>query len=125
MAENRTHESIVIGIFNNAEEAEQTVEALHDAEFTTDQIRYSRQFTREDFFQSIKDMLIFPNERQDESESDVETMLLNMGFEREELRFYNDEIEKKRPIIIVRPDGRNQEVEAILLAHHASGYREQ
>ena len=125
MAEDRTHESIAMATFDRADAAEQAVEALHDAGFTTDQIRYSRQFTNEKFLASIKDMLIFPDERQDESQDDVLTMVQNMGIPQEEIQYYRDAFEQGRPVIVVRPDGRNQEVEGILRDHHGSGYKGQ
>ena len=79
MAENKTNESLAMATFDSADHAEEAVEALHDAGFTTDQIRYSRQFTDEKFLASIKALQIFPDERQDESASDVMTIVQNMG----------------------------------------------
>ncbi len=123
MAENRTHESLAFATFDRAEDAEQAVEALHDAGFTTDQIRYSKQFTQEDLLGSIKDLLIFPDERQDESEGDVQTMLQNMGIRPEELQYYSDAFATGRFVVVVRPDGRDQEAEGILRDNKGSGYR--
>lgn len=125
MAENRTNESLAMATFDSADDAEQAVEALHDAGFTTDQIRYSRQFTDEKFLGSIKGLLIFPDERQDESPSDVMTMVQNMGIPQEEIQYYSDAFAQGRPVIIVRPDGRNQEAEGILRDNHGSGYKGQ
>lgn len=123
MAENKTNESLAMATFDSADHAEQAVEALHDAGFTTDQIRYSRQFTDEKFLASIKDLLIFPDERQDESANDVMTMVQNMGIGPEEIQYYSDAFEQGRPVVVVRPDGRDQEVEGILRDNHGSGYK--
>lgn len=123
MADNKTNESIAMATFDSSDQAEQAVEALHNAGFTSDQIRYSKQYTHEDFLTSIKDMLVFPNERQDESESDILTMLQNMGISQEEIQYYSDAFARGRFVVIVRPDGRNQEVEAILRDNGGSGYR--
>ncbi len=125
MAENKTNESLAMATFDSADHAEQAVEALHDAGFTTDQIRYSRQFTNEKFLASIKALLIFPDERQDESANDVLTMVQNMGIGSEEIQYYSDAFEQGRPVVVVRPDGRNQEVEGILRDNHGSGYKGQ
>jgi hypothetical protein len=123
MAQNRTNESLAFATFERAEDAEQAIEALHDAGFASDQIRYSKQFTDEDFLGSIKDLLIFPDERQDETESDVLTMVQNMGIEPEELQYYDDAFATGRFVLVVRPDGRDQEVEGILRDNKGSGYR--
>ena len=123
MANNPAHESIAMATFDTTDDAEQAVEALHDVNFTSDQIRYSKQYTNENFLQSIKDMLVFPNERQDESESDVSTMLQNMGVGAEEFQYYSDAFAKGTAVVVVRPDGRDQEVESIFRDHKGSGYQ--
>ena len=123
MANNPTHESIAMATFDSTDDAEQAVEALHDANFTSDQIRYSKQYTSENFLTSIQDMLVFPNERQDESQNDVNTMLQNMGISAEEYQYYSDAFAKGSAVVVVRPDGRDQEVEGILRDHKGSGYK--
>jgi hypothetical protein len=125
MAQNRTNESLAFATFAQSDQAEQAVEALHDAGFTTDQVRYSKQFTNEDFLTSIKDLLIFPDERQDESEDDVLTMLQNMGIPQEEIQYYSDAYANGSFVVIVRPDGRDQQAETILRDNNGSGYRGQ
>ena len=122
MAENRTNATLAFATFDRAEQAEQAVEALHDAGFTSDQIRYSKQFTRDDFLQSIKYLLVFPDERQDESKDDVLTMVQNMGIGPDEIRYYTDAFTDGRFVVVVRPDGQNQKVEGILRDNHGSGY---
>ena len=123
MANNPTHESIAMATFDSTNDAEQAVEDLHDKGFTSDQIRYSKQYTNENFLASIKDMLIFPDERQDESNSDLQTMLQNMGVSQEEFQYYSDAFAKGSPVVVVRPDGRDQEVQGILRDHKGSGYQ--
>ncbi len=125
MTENRTNASLAFATFDKADQAEQAVEALHDAGFTSDQIRYSKQFTREDLLMSIKDMLVFPDERQNETEGDVLTMVQNMGISQEEIQYYTDAFTDGRFVVVVRPDGQNQKVEGILRDNHGSGYRGQ
>jgi len=123
MANNPTHESIAMATFDSTDDAEQAVEELHDKGFTSDQIRYSKQYTNENFLTSIKDMLIFPDAGQDESNSDLQTMLQNMGISQEEFQYYSDAFAKGRPVVVVRPDGRDQEVQGILRDHKGSGYQ--
>ncbi len=123
MANNPTHESIAMATFDSTDDAEQAVEALHDVGFTSDQIRYSKQYTNENFLTSIRGMLIFPDAGQDESNSDLQTMLQNMGISQEEFQYYSDAFAKGSPVVVVRPDGRDQEVEGILRDHKGSGYQ--
>jgi hypothetical protein len=125
MAENKTNTSLAFATFDRAEQAEEAVEALHDAGFTSDQIRYSKQFTREDFLGSIKNLLVFPDERQDEAESDVLTMVQNMGIGPDEIRYYTDAFTDGRFVVVVRTDGQNQKVEGIFRDNHGSGYKGQ
>jgi len=120
---NPTHQSIAMATFDSTSDAEEAVEALHDVGFTSDQIRYSKQYTNENFLTSIKDMLIFPNERQDESASDTQTMLQNMGISAEEYQYYSDAFANGSAVVIVRPDGKNQQVEGIFRDHKGSGYK--
>lgn len=114
MAANQTNQRIVIASFNNAQQAEQAVEALHNANFTSDQIRYSGQYPRENFLEGVKDLLIFPRETQDETQSDVATMLKNTGFNPKETQYYLNEFNSNHFIVIVRPDNREQEATNIL-----------
>ncbi len=122
MATNRTNESIVIASFSTATKAEDAIDALHAAGFASDQIRYSRQFESEDFLTGIKDLLIFPNERQDESSEDIRTMLLNMGIGPNEIDHYERSFRGGNFIVVVRPDGNDQQVRDILKQHGGTGY---
>ena len=123
MANNPTHESLAMATFDSTDDAEQAVEALHDAGFTTDQVRYSKQFEDANLLESIKALLVFPDERQDESESDVNTMVQNMGISADEVQYYSDALAKGTPVVIVRPDNRDQEAEGILRDNKGSGYK--
>ena len=122
MATNRTNESLVIASFTTATKAENAIDELHAAGFTSDQIRYSRQFESEDFLAGIKDLLIFPNERQDESPQDIRTMLLNMGIGPNEIDHYERSFRGGNFIVIVRPDGRDQQVRDLLKQHGGTSY---
>ena len=123
MANNPTHESLAMATFDSTDAAEQAVEALHDAGFTTDQVRYSKQYEDANLLESIKALLIFPDERQDESESDINTMVQNMGISADEVQYYSDALAKGTPVVIVRPDNRDQEAEGILRDNKGSGYK--
>ena len=123
MANNPTHESLAMATFDSTDDAEQAVEALHDAGFTTDQVRYSKQYEDANLLESIKALLIFPDERQDESESDINTMVQNMGISADEVQYYSDALAKGTPVVIVRPDNRDQEAEGILRDNKGSGYK--
>jgi len=122
MTTNRTNESIVIATFTSARKAENAIEELHDVGFTSDQIRYSRQFSSENFLESIKDMLIFPDERGDETTADIETLLQNMGIEQKEIQYYEQTFRSGNFVVVVRPDGKDQEVRTILKKHDGAGY---
>jgi hypothetical protein len=122
MATNRTNESLVIASFDSAVKAEDAIDALHAAGFTSDQIRYSRQFESEDFLTGVKDLLIFPDERQDESLEDIRTMLLNMGIGPNEISYYERLFRSGNFIVVLRPDGRDQQGRDILKQHGGTGY---
>ena len=122
MSTNQTNESVVMASFTSSDSAENAVEALHDQNFTSDQIRYSGQYTQENFLQALKDMLIFPDERQDESQSDIATMVKNMGISQDELQYYLNDFKKGNFVVVVRPDGRNQEAQSILQQNGGGGY---
>jgi ERCC4-related helicase len=119
---NQTNESIEMASFTGADSAEQAVEALHDKGFTSDQIRYSGQYTQENFLQAIKDMLVFPDERQDESQGDIATMVKNMGISQDELQYYMDSFKNGNYVVVVRPDGRNSEVASVFSQYGGGGY---
>ncbi|HCI81443.1 MAG TPA: hypothetical protein DHW02_17340 [Ktedonobacter sp.] len=119
---NQTNESIVMASFTSAESAENAVEALHDNNFMSDQIRYSGQYTQDNFLEALRQMFIFPDMRQDESESDIATMVRNMGISQDELQYYMDDFKKGNFVVVVRPDGRNQEAQSILQQNGGGGY---
>jgi hypothetical protein len=122
MAANQTNQSIVIASFDNAQQAEQAVEALHDANFTSDQIRYSGQYPRENFLEGVKDLLIFPREPQDETQNDVATMLKHTGFNEKEIQYYLNEFNSNHFVVIVRPDTRTAEATNILRSNGGKQY---
>ena len=119
---NQTNESIVMASFTSAESAENAVEALHDNNFMSDQIRYSGQYTQDNFLEALRQMFIFPDMQQDESESDIATMVKNMGISQDELQYYMDDFKKGNYVVVVRPDGRNQEAQSILQQNGGGGY---
>ena len=119
---NQTNESIVMASFTSAESAENAVEALHDKNFMSDQIRYSAQYTQDNFLEALRQMFVFPDMRQDESENDIATMVRNMGISQDELQYYMDDFNKGNYVVFVRPDGRNQEAQSILQQNCGGGY---
>jgi hypothetical protein len=125
MTTNRTHESIVIATFSSARKAENAIEELHNVGFTSDQIRYSRQFSSENFLESIQDLLIFPNEQQDETTADIQTMVQNMGIGPEEIQYYEQTFRSGNFVVVVRPDAKDQEVLTILKKHDGKSYSKQ
>jgi hypothetical protein len=125
MTTNRAHESITIATFTSARKAENAIEELHNVGFTSDQIRYSRQFSSENFLESIKDLLIFPNEQQDETTADIGTMLQNMNIGQEEIKYYEETFRSGNFVVVVRPDGKDQEVLTILKKHDGKSYNKQ
>ncbi len=125
MSTSSTNESIIIATFSNSEKAENAIEELHNVGFTSDQIRYSQQFTSENFLESIKDMLVFPNERQDETTADIQTMVQNMGIGPEEIQYYEQTFRSGNFVVVVRSDGRGQEARTILKKYDGAGYNKQ
>lgn len=125
MATSSTNESIIIATFSTAKKAENAIEELHNVGFTSDQIRYSQQFTNENFLESIKDMLLFPNERQDETTADIQTMVQNMGISQEEIQYYEQTFHSGNFVVVVRSDGRGQEARKILKKHDGASYNKQ
>jgi len=121
MATNRTNETILMAAFSTPNNAEQAVEALHDANFTSDQIRYSGQY-KENFLQAVKALQIFPDEAQDESLNDIMTMLQNMGIAQDAIQYYMDAYNNGQPVVIVRPDARPQDAATILQQNGGNGY---
>jgi len=119
---NQTNESIIMASFTSSDSAENAVEALHDQNFTSDQIRYSGQYTQDNFLEALRQMFIFPDMRQDESENDIATMVKNMGISQDELQYYMDDFKKGNFVVVVRPDGRNQEAQSILQQNGGGGY---
>ena len=124
MASNQTNQSIVMAVFDTAKSAENAVEELHDQGFTSDQIRYSGQFVNENFLEGVKDLLIFSDEAQDESQSDIETMLQNMGMTYKEISYYLNEFNSGHFVDIVRPDGKDRAASMILQKHGGTGYKQ-
>ena len=122
MATNRTNESLVIATFTSATRAENAIDELHAAGVTSDQIRYSRQFATEDFLTGIKDLLIFPDERQDESSEDIRSMLLNMGIGPDEIKYYEDSFRSGNFVVVVRADSNEQRIRDILHKHGGTGF---
>jgi hypothetical protein len=46
-----------------------------------------------------------------------------MGISQEEIQYYSDAFARGRAVVVVRPDGRDQEVERILKDNRGTGYQ--
>lgn len=107
-----TPSSPVIGVFTDRSMAEQAVEALHNAGFEQEQIRYLVSGNYGSFFEGLKSFFTG-------TEDNLVNDLASMGLSNEEARHYADEYHNGRIILAVRATGREQEALSILRQYGA------
>jgi uncharacterized protein (TIGR02271 family) len=110
-------QSIVVGLFDDHAQAEQAVNALHDAGFRDDQITFSGHGASSGgILADLKSLF----SGQGTSES-VYNDLLDMGMPEEDARYYQQEYEAGRNIVAVTGDSRTQEAAPILARYGGYG----
>ncbi len=117
-----TPSSIVVGIFRERVMAEQAIEALYDAGFQREQIRYSMPENAGGFFEDLKNMFT-GNSPADTNGDHLANDLTSMGLSDEEAQYYTDEYHNGNTILTVHAAGREQEALSILHQYGAYSSR--
>lgn len=117
-----TPSSTVVGIFRDRAMAEQAIEALYDAGFHREQIRYSMPDSAGGFFADLKNMFMgtTPSDTNGDHLADD---LTDVGLSDEESQYYADEYANGNTILTVQAADREQEVLSILHQHGAYNSR--
>jgi hypothetical protein len=111
-----TPSSYVVGIFTDRSIADQTIEALYNAGFGQESIRYSAS-NAGGFFGDLKSIFTGNSTNVDNLASD----LSNMGLADEEVQYYTNEYNTGHTIVSVNAPGREREALAILNQYGAYG----
>lgn len=93
---------VIIGIFRSETEAKEALEALQEAGFKREQIGVAWH--------------------QDAATTDYVNSLVELGMAQEQAAYYDHEFRTGRPVISVRPDGRDREAYSILHNYGAYDY---
>jgi len=113
-----TEQSLVVGIFDDATNANEALVALQRAGFRNDQLQRSAEDREEhSLFSGIKGL--FSGEKA--PDKDILHDLTAMGIGSEEAHAYQQAYESHHTLVLVRSGDRLQEASAILLAHGAYG----
>ena len=100
-----------VGVFNDTTTAERAIEALKDAGFSNDEIRYSGAATGGGFFDTLKSW--FGGEESG-NKGDVVRDLTSIGLPQNEADYYAKEYAAGHPVVAVRSPGREDEAMTIL-----------
>src|SRR5581483_11811030 len=117
-----TPSSTVVGIFRDRAMAEDAIEALYDAGFQREQIRYSMPGNAGGFFEDLKNMFTGASST-DTNGDHLADDLTGMGLSDEEARYYTDEYYNGNTILTVQAAKREQEALSILHQHGAYNSR--
>lgn len=101
----------IVGAFSDTAMAERAVDALKDAGFSNDEIRYSGATTGGSFFDNLKSW--FTGEAP-AAKGDVVDDLKNIGLPENEADYYAREYAAGHPIVAVRATGREDEAMTVL-----------
>ncbi len=104
-----TPSSATVGVFNDRATAEQALDALYNAGFTHEQVRYSVPEASGGFFDDLKSLFTGQN-----ASGSVANDLTDLGLSDEEANYYADEHSKGNIILAVKAPGRSAEVQTIL-----------
>ncbi|MBA2391587.1 MAG: hypothetical protein H0V70_02435 [Ktedonobacteraceae bacterium] len=105
-----TPSSPVVGIFKDRLMAEQAIDALHTAGFTSEQVRYSAPGTSGSILADLKSLFT----GQSASSGTIANDLTDMGLSNEDAQYYSREHTNGNTILAVSASGREQEVLTIL-----------
>src|SRR5215467_180937 len=114
-----TPSSPVVGVFTDRSMAEQAVEALYNAGFEHEQIRYSVPGYSGGFFEGLKSLFTGRSTYGGGLAND----LTSMGHSDEEARYYSNEYSLGNVILAVQARGREQEAWSLL--HQYGAYTSQ
>ena len=104
-----TPSSATVGVFRDRATAEQALDALYNAGFTHEQVRYSVPEASGGFFDDLKSLFTGQN-----ASGSVANDLTDLGLSDEEANYYADEHSKGNIILAVKAPGRSAEVQTIL-----------
>jgi hypothetical protein len=110
-----TPSSPIVGIFRDRSMAEQAIDALYNAGFTSEQIRYSAPGTSGSILADLKNLFTGQNA----GGGNIASELTSMGLSDEEAQYYADEYKNGNTILAVSPSSREQEALNILHLHGA------
>jgi hypothetical protein len=111
-----TPSSPTIGIFKDRSMAEQAIDALHTAGFTSDQVRYSAPGTSGSILADLKSLFTGQNT----NSGNITNDLTDMGLSNEEAQYYSHEFTNGNTILAVLASGREQE--ALNILHQYGAY---
>lgn len=111
--------STVVGVFSDKSLADEAIDALQNAGFSSDQIYYSASGSTGKFFEDLKNLFTGPAASGEILARD----LSNMGLSDEEARYYAQEYSNGHAIVAVKAPGREQEALIILHRFGAHNYR--
>lgn len=117
-----TPSSTVVGIFRDRAMAEEAIEALYDAGFQREQIRYSMPGNAGGFFEDLKNMFTGASST-DTNGDHLANDLTGMGLSDEEAQYYTNEYNNGNTILTVQAANREQEALSILHQHGAYNSR--
>ncbi|GHO94767.1 hypothetical protein KSF_048150 [Reticulibacter mediterranei] len=113
-----TRRTTVVGVFNDKTLAERAIDALKDAGFSNDEIRYSGA-SGGGFFDNLKGWLAGEGTG---TTGNVESDLKNMGVPEGEANYYAGEYEAGHPIVAVKSPGHENDALAIMRSNGSSHY---
>ncbi len=111
-----TPSSTIVGVFRDHATAEQAIEALYNAGFTQDQIRYSAPGTSGGFLEELKSLFTGTTS----GEETIVNDLVNTGLSDDEAHYYAHEYHNGRTILTVNAPG--HEHEAVGVLHQFGAY---
>ncbi|GAC1359745.1 MAG: hypothetical protein NVSMB38_43530 [Ktedonobacteraceae bacterium] len=105
-----TPSSTIVGIFGEQATAEQAMDALYNAGFEHEQIRYSGPGTSGGFFEDLKSLFTGLSA----TSGNVVNDLTDMGLSNEESQYYAHEHSNGKIVLAVKAPGREQEAQNIM-----------
>lgn len=114
-----TKQQIIVGIFQDRAQAEEAVHELLQAGFAHHQVHFaSREPSTGGILEKIKNLFT----GQDTSAGGLYNDLINMGAPAEDARYYQNEFNAGRSIVVVQtPNRRMQDVTSMLMRHGGYG----
>ncbi len=117
-----TRRTTVVGVFSDKNMAERAIDALKDAGFSNDEIRYSDTSGGGGggFFDNLKSWL--SGEDTTGTSGNVQSDLKNMGVPEGEANYYAREYDAGHPIVAVRSPGHENDALSIMRSNGSSHY---